>query len=113
LPLPPVYTNRVGSGLIFNADQNFPFKWSGGANSILRFSKKDVDAINNDDAWLWVYGVIRYEDFLNDEYDFGFVAHWEALPGVTVGATGIKVARGFVVEGPPPYNYRRKCDKQI
>lgn len=111
-PKEPIYTNKIGISHIFDSNQILPLKWSGETNSIIRLNPTQITAINNNDAWLWVYGFIKYSDFLRDMYDMGFAAHWEATAGATIGTTVIPVPRGFVLEGPPAYNYRRKNETE-
>ncbi len=110
-PVVPVYQNQIGTSHIFGENQTIPLKWSGGTNSIIRLTTVQRTAINNNTAWLWVYGVIRYVDFLRETYDIGFCAHWEAVAGSTIsdfGPVSTNSPRGFVMEGPPPYIYRKK-----
>jgi fermentation-respiration switch protein FrsA (DUF1100 family) len=98
-PAEPIYENRIGMSHIFESDQILPLKWSGETNSVIRLTDSERTAINVNEAWLWVYETIRYSDFMRDEFDLGFVAHWEATAGATIGTTVIPVARGFVQEG--------------
>jgi hypothetical protein len=107
----PVYTNKIGTSHIFDKDQTLPLKWSGVQNGVISLTQEQKTALNTNQAWLWVYGCIVYSDFLADEYDLGFVGHWEATPGATIGTPNLPVARGFVMEGPPAYIYRRKRER--
>lgn len=100
-PLAPAYNNRLGISHIFANDELMSLKWSGETNSIIYITDEQRRAINANAAWLWIYGSIRYSDFLKDEYEIGFAAHWEATAGATIGTTAILTARGFVMEGPP------------
>jgi len=107
-PTSPAYTNDVGIGHVLEPDRNESMKWSGEVNSVVRLTPDQLNAINTNDAWLWVYGKIDAADLLKDVYEMGFAGHWEAVAGGTIGTSVIPVARGFVLEGPPPYIYRRK-----
>jgi hypothetical protein len=75
-PAEPIYENRIGMSHIFESDQILPLKWSGETNSVIRLTDSERTAINVNEAWLWVYETIRYSDFMRDEFDLGFVAHW-------------------------------------
>jgi hypothetical protein len=103
----PIYTNPVGANHIFAPDQTIPIKWLGGDNSIIRLLPDQRMAINSNTAWLWIYGSFVYADFMDEIYDAGFVAHWEAVAGGTIGPAPLPNPRGIVLEGPPAYIYRR------
>ena len=111
-PQKPIYTNRVGANHIFAADQTIPIKWMAGNNSIIRLLPEQRTAINDNTAWLWIYGRFTYADFMDEIYDAGFVAHWEAVAGGTIGPAPIPNPRGIVLEGPPAYLYRHKRQRQ-
>ena len=111
-PETPVYVNRVGTNHIFAADQTLAIKWMGGNNSLVSLTPEQRLAINSNAAWLWIYGSFVYADFMDETYDAGFVAHWEAIAGGTIGPAPLPNPRGIVLEGPPAYLYRNKRQRQ-
>jgi hypothetical protein len=111
-PEEPVYKNRNPMSHIFGIDETIPIKWVAGKSHDIILTNEQREAINTNKTWLWVYGVCRYIDFMNDAYDVGFCAHWEPIAGITIGSTAVPVPRGFVNEGPSAYVYRRKVEKQ-
>jgi len=108
----PVYKNRNPMSHIFGIEEMIPLKWSAGSDHVIRLTEQQLRAINTNNTWLWIYGVCSYVDFMNDVYDVGFCAHWEPIADITLGATPLGVARGFVSEGPGTYIYRRKQENR-
>jgi hypothetical protein len=106
-PAEPVYTRIVGRNYFVQGNQTIPFKWGEGA---IKLEAEEREAIATNQAWLWVYGYFRVQDLLEEETDIGFVAHWEAAhPSIVAPDTP---TRGFIVEGPPAYVYKRKRPPQ-
>jgi hypothetical protein len=111
-PQVPIYENRVGTNHIFAADQTIAIKWLAGNNSLIRLTQEQQAEINSNAAWLWIYGAFVYTDFMDETYDAGFVAHWEAVAGGTKGPQPLPSPRGIVLEGPPAYIYRLKREQR-
>jgi hypothetical protein len=108
-PSVPIYVHHIPAQIFVDGNQIFASRWSEEKNGIISlFDPTQREAINTNKAWLWVWGRVIYADFVGDEYEVGFVAHWEAIKGSTLGATAVTVARGFVIEGPEQYIYRRR-----
>jgi len=61
-PVEPSYTHIVGRGLVVQANQTIPLKWSEG---VIKVSLEHQHAMGNDLAWLWVFGYFTYRDFFS------------------------------------------------
>lgn len=48
---------------------------------------------------IWMWGFVRYRDFVDQAWDQGFVIRWSPIIGVEFG-------------GPPQYNFRRKVPEE-
>jgi hypothetical protein len=106
----PVYVHNTPTAIFLGGNEVISFKWSGETNGVVSLGVDQREALNTNNAWLWVWGRIIYVDFVGNEYELGFVAHWEAVAGSTIGAAAVTMARGFVIEGPPTYIYGRRRD---
>jgi hypothetical protein len=73
----------------------------------ITLNDEEMNEIASGAKQLWVWGFLSAQDFLGAIRDTGFVAHWEPI-----GVQG-ESPRGFVIEGPPKYNYdrERKADE--
>jgi hypothetical protein len=63
---------------------------------------EDRAAVIDGNSFLWIYGYIEYRDFLDTEWQKGFV---------TALRIGANTGKGeFITEGPPAYTYTRIRD---
>jgi hypothetical protein len=107
-PAVPVYENEIVESRVFRANETLLLTWMGEKNGVFRFTPEQRRQINNNDAWLWLYGYIVFTNAIDDEFTKGFIFHWEAREKATIGTTQVLTPRGFVMEGPAPYLYQRE-----
>jgi hypothetical protein len=65
---------------------------------------EEIDAIETSSATLWVYGFIRFRDFLGISHAVGFCTYLEMLRDPESGKV---LALRFVEGGPASYKYRK------
>jgi len=92
LPPKPVYDGMPPTALIIEDGQIHWFT----NEELITIEKEQMNAIERGDVSLWIYGHIRYGDFLDEAHELGFCFRWQAHP-----------ARGFVLDGPEAYAYSR------
>jgi hypothetical protein len=94
----PVHDEIFTTNLIIEQAKPLPIEWG----RFIVLTEDTAAKIAQAKLTFWIYGFIVYKDFLGGLYEFGFIGNWNhnrrahTNPG------------GFVLEGPPAYNYLRK-----
>jgi hypothetical protein len=74
---------------------------------LIELSESDLAEIKTNHAWLWVFGYFNYTNILEDTYEIGYAAYWEAGDRISISPLHTIPARGFVRGGPDEYWFER------
>ena len=102
LPATPAYDHPSDIDSIIQADGTLEYT---PMNRPLMLSQEHKGSLSGFSAYLWVYGFVSFEDFLEEATTLGFVFSWGPL-----GPLGVDNPHGFAVDSDAPaaYSYYRK-----
>jgi hypothetical protein len=100
LPEAPVYKTNIpyAPGVFLEPDKPFP---AGLYQYVIRLQPDELTKIKAETAYLWVFGYLRYEDFMGKPHDIGFCAKWQPFDPK-------RRPMGFVHEANTPQAYTKK-----
>ena len=78
LPEQPQYQDAKLVWLPFDVEPQSSswFPWV----DMLKLSDEEIHSINTKNAFLWIYGIVKYTDFMGDTHESRFLGFWDAIP---------------------------------
>jgi hypothetical protein len=100
-PTEPAYAITIGIATVIMPNNSIAFDVPEFKFSLTSQNVADIAAKTSK---LWCWGSIRFQNFIDESFTSGWSAHWEmhSFAGTTMAP------RGFILQGPPAYNYQHK-----
>ncbi len=100
LPEEPIYKTNFpyAPGVFLEPDKPFPASLY---QYVIRVQPNELTKIKDESAYLWVFGYLRYEDFMGKSHDLRFCAKWQPFGPE-------QRPMGFVHEANTPEAYTKK-----
>jgi hypothetical protein len=101
LPPEPIY-RALETAAVAEAVASGQSVGAGAHRRLGDLGESQVQMLLNGGATLWVYGYLRFRDFLGMEHKTGFCLRWAPPP------REVSTGGAFVQDGPPSYIYQRE-----